>query len=109
MSDLSLFDPPHIVEAARQDGIDRSYEAADDWKIEARQQVEWLARTVDDFTTDEVIGRLEQLDFVLPSNLMALGSVMQSAARDGVIRKTGETRRTKISRRHRDLTACGGR
>jgi hypothetical protein len=98
------FDPPADVELARQAGIDQSGDTAGgDWKTEAAEQVRFLARTLDDFTTDEVIARLELLG-VVPSNLMALGAVMQSAARAGVIRKTGEVRRTKIARRHRDLT-----
>lgn len=99
----SLFDPA-AVEAARQEGIDRSGDTAgDDWKSEAAAQVAFLARTTTDFTTDEVIARLEIVGHV-PENLMALGAVMQSAARAGIIRKTGATRRTKIARRHRDLT-----
>lgn len=103
----TLFDS-EAVETARQDGIDRAGETAgDEWKREAAAQVAYLARTLDDFTTDEVIARLDAVGCV-PDNLMALGAVMQSAARAGVIRKTGEVRRTKIPRRHRDLTVWTG-
>ena len=103
MNEPSLFDPP-AVEAARQDGIDRAGNTAgDDWKTQAYEQVEWLARAYPDFTSDELIVRLELFD-ITPPNGMAMGAVFQKAARDGVIRKTGELRRTKIPTRHRDLT-----
>jgi hypothetical protein len=40
----------------------------------------------------------------MPHEPAALGPVILALARAGVIRKTGRTRRTRLSRRHRDLT-----
>jgi len=100
----SLFDPPEEVIAATDDGIARSYEArSDTWKDAARDEVRYLAGELEAFTTDEVIERLE-LRGIHPENLMGLGHVMRQAASDGWIRNSGTRRRTRIKRRHRELT-----
>ena len=92
------------VRHATDAGIATSYQAApDDWKTAAAEEVEYLSRALDTFTTDEVIERLELRD-IRPANLMALGHVMRQAAKDGLIVNSGERRRTRIARRHRELT-----
>ncbi len=102
----SLFDSDEVVRRTAQ-GIADSYDSADqDWRAFAFDQVEYLARTIDNFTTDEVIERLGQAAVDAP-NLMALGHVMRQSARNGVIYNTGTRRRTRIPRRHRELTVWG--
>lgn len=100
----SLFDPPDEVEEARADGIERADEHADpEWRVSAMQGIALLARTGEPFTADDV---LAYLDSVAQDthNLSALGPVFLRAARAGLIRKTGRQVRTKLARRHRDIT-----
>jgi hypothetical protein len=100
---MSLFDPQE-VQRRTDAGIMQSYDAAPRaWKNRAYKHVLHLARTEDEFTTDEVIERLEA-DGEDLTNLMALGHVMKEAAKRGVIRNSGKRRKTKIPRRHRELT-----
>lgn len=100
----SLFDPPEVVDEARDDGIGRADAHADpEWRVAAMQGIALLARTGEPFTADEV---LAYLDSVAQDthNLAALGPLFQRAARSGLIVKTGRQVRTKLARRHRDLT-----
>lgn len=99
-----LFSTAAEVTAATNAGIEMAFDGAGtDWKATATAEVEYLSRTLDEFTTDEVIARLE-LHGAPPDNLMALGSIMRRAASAGWIENSGRRRRTKIKRRHRELT-----
>lgn len=75
-----------------------------EWRAAAVAALEYLRIYHDDFTTDDLIERLEERGGEMPPNLMLLGSVLQSAAHHGLIEKTGKVRRSRIPRRHRDLT-----
>lgn len=112
MDQPSLFDVEtrrHATEATRQ-ATEAAIQAADDhadkeWRAAALASVLYCAKTMDEFTTDEVWSVLEQnypnLNTHEPA---AMGPVMLRAARDGVIVKSGRTRLSVFSRRHRDLT-----
>lgn len=58
-----------------------------DWREEASRIIFRLARTCDEFTTDEVWAGLSQ-----PPEPRALGAVMRQAQRDGWIRPTDRVR-----------------
>lgn len=102
----SLFDSPAEVEAARADGIARADEHANpDWKQAARRAIAACAYRYPDFTADEVWAELAEAGVDCSTHEpSALGPVFLAASRAGIIRKTGATRRTKLARRHRDLT-----
>ena len=92
----------------RATGIARSFDGTPDaWKADAFDAVFWCANRYEEFTTDEVIARLEALNTIDGVNLMGLGHVMQRSAKEGWIFNTERTRQTKISRRHRKLTVWG--
>jgi len=100
---MSLFDTEEVLRRTNA-GIMQSYAASPaDWKNLAYKQVLHLARTTPEFTTDEVIELLEQNGADL-TNLMALGHVMKTAASKGVVQNSGRRQKTKIPRRHRELT-----
>lgn len=99
----SLFATPEAVAVATQAGIDTADGHADAaWKAEALRQVEYLARTMDQFTADEVWARLALFD-VCTHEYSALGGVMRRAAGEGWIRSTRTYVRTKMPQRHRDV------
>lgn len=92
--------------AAREDGIRRAEEHADEeWKRRAFQAVDIASRLNVEFTADEV---WELLEAAFPDagthEPAALGPVFQRAAREGLIVKAGTVRLSRLPRRHRDLT-----
>jgi hypothetical protein len=90
---------------ARDLAIARSQSnAAPGWKAAAAEAVRWCAQHMATFTTDDVLLRLADQQVTPTHNLSALGPVMLSAARAGVITKTGQLRPTRLAQRHRDLT-----
>ena len=101
----SLFDPPAEVERARDLGIATAAAGASpSWKAAARTALRTVAAREPDFTADDVLAELERMGAPRTPNLAALGPVFLAAARAGEIVKTGELRRTRFARRHRDLT-----
>ncbi len=96
MSEPSLFD-------ARLNGINQSGANADtDWKETALDGVYFLARTRHEFTIDDVRLWLDRCE-VETHNLMALGSIMRTAARNGWIRNTRRVTRSTYGTHHRDI------
>lgn len=110
----SLFDPneedPDGAARARADGIGQADAGADaQWKAQARDAIRYCALTCPDgFTADNVLRNLALIG-AKTHNVPALGGVIQAAARDGEIEKTGQTRPSTIRRRHRDLTVWKSR
>jgi hypothetical protein len=110
----SLFDPneedPDGAARARAEGIGNADHGVDPaWKALARDAVRFCAIAYPDgFTADNVLRHLALLGAPTVGQ-PALGGVIQAAARDGEIEKTGEMRPSTIRRRHRDLTVWRGR
>ena len=69
-----------------------------------RDAITWGAHMYPTFTTDEVLGRLEQLELVNGGNTTAIGPILQHMEREGLVEKTGELMRTTRKQRHRSLT-----
>lgn len=111
VSDLqrSLFDQneedPQGAALARAEGIGLADAGTDaQWKATARDAVRSCSLLhPDGFTADHVLRQLA-LCGEKTHNVPALGAVIQAAARDGEIEKTGEVWPSTIRRRHRDLT-----
>lgn len=105
----SLFDQneedPEGAAVARAEGIGLADAGTDaQWKATARDAVRSCSLLhPDGFTADHVLRQLA-LHGGKTHNVPALGAVIQAAARDGEIEKTGEAWPSTIRRRHRDLT-----
>jgi hypothetical protein len=75
-------------EANKADGMERAWENASmNWKAAAAAIVRHLAKTEEEFTTDEVWEHLDELGFTTHEN-RAMGAVMRSAAMESLILKT---------------------
>jgi len=83
----TLFD----AEEARDEAVARAAFGAGDWIVRARDAVQLVALARFDFTSDEVWDTLGE---DRPDEPRALGSVMKAMARDGLIRPTGEYRKS---------------
>lgn len=93
---VSLFDQ---AERAKQSGIEASYQHAPSvWKEAAREALMTLAKSKAEFTTDELWDLLSKQG-VHTGEPRALGSIMQSAHRSGMIKATG--RYVPSYRRHK--------
>src|SRR5262245_42558874 len=102
--DLFNFDPPHVVEAARDAGIAAAADHADPtWQAAARAVLRQLAAAGRPFTADHVWLALDRQGVEMPHTPAALGPLFLEAAQGGLIRKTGRLVRTRFRRRHRDL------
>lgn len=77
------------VERAKQQGIETAYQYADlDWKAIAASAVRHCALTMPEFSTNDVWEVINKTGVTTHTN-RALGAVMQSAARSGMVRKVG--------------------
>ncbi len=81
-------------------GIEASYRNTSSyWREEAGQALQVLARLQTYITSEDVITLLEKKG-VVTSNNKAMGAVMVSAHRSGLIKPTNEWRTSKLKRRH---------
>ncbi len=86
---------------AKHDALRRVGAHADPvWLFRAEQIVRFLARAYPEFTSDDVWARLDREGVQVPHEPRALGAVMHSLAKQGVIRKTGEYRPSKRTSLH---------
>jgi hypothetical protein len=83
----TLFD----AEEARDAAVARAALGAGEWIERARDAVQLVALARFDFTSDEVWDALGE---DRPEEPRALGAVMKAMARDGLIRATGEYRKS---------------
>ena len=89
------------AKAVRDEAVDRvGRNAPTEWKAHATEAVLHVARMTPIFTADEVWQRLEILNQAEGANPKALGAVLSSLARDGVIETTGNYRKSVLPRRH---------
>jgi hypothetical protein len=79
------------AEEARDEAVARAGLGAGDWIGRARGAVQSVALARFDFTSDEV---WDVLGDDRPDEPRALGAVMKAMARDGLIRATGEYRKS---------------
>lgn len=100
----ALFDADTL--AVTEEAIVRSVENADvDWLANAMRAIHVVAMTTPLFTSDEVWQWLEDnAPDASTHSPSAIGGVFRRAADAGWITKTATTRKSKFSRRHRDLT-----
>lgn len=93
----SIFDQ---AEQAKHEGMEVSYRnAGTAWKRAAADRVRSLAKRRKYFTADDVIEWLDNNGIVTGEN-RALGAIMQSASRMGLIKHTNEFRRCRRPGRH---------
>lgn len=84
---ISLFDQ---AERAKQQGIEASYQHAPSvWKQAASEALMTLAKSKPEFTTDELWDLLAERG-VHTGEPRALGAIMQSAHRSGMIKSSGK-------------------
>lgn len=77
------------VERKKQEGIEVAYQYANvDWKQIASDSVRQCAMTMPEFSTNDVWYLINRTGITTRTN-RALGAIMQSAARSGMIRKQG--------------------
>lgn len=77
------------VQRAKQQGIEAAYQHADlDWKRIAADAVRKCAMTMPEFSTNEVWELINKTGVTTQTN-RALGAIMQSASRSGMIKKVG--------------------
>ena len=83
----SLFDQ---AERAKQSGVEESYQHANTvWKSAASSALVQLAKAKETFTTDELWEILAKQG-IHTAEPRALGAIMQSAHRSGMIKSTGK-------------------
>lgn len=91
---LSIFDQ------VKQQGIEASYQNTTTyWKEEAGAALQLLAKLQRFITSEDIIVLLEKKG-ITTSNNKALGAVMQSAQRSGLIKPTGDWKTSQLKRRH---------
>lgn len=73
--------------------------ADDRWMEAAEAAVRFCARTMDDFTSDDVWARLSGVP--APHEPRAMGAVMRRLAKDGVVVRTDRTRDSERPEAHR--------
>lgn len=106
----SLFDRPDpaAVEVSTQEAMRRAEaHASGKWRAAAYSAVVACSIALPKgFTADDVWPLVEQAlgSKGLDANPAALGPIFLRASRDGVIRKTGRSIKTRFKRRHRELT-----
>lgn len=87
VKNMSIFDQ---AERAKQQGIEASYQHAPSiWKKAASDALMALAKSKPEFTTDELWDLLAEQG-VHTGEPRALGAIMQSAHRSGMIKSTGK-------------------
>lgn len=89
-----------IYDQAKERGIELSYKNTSSvWKEEAGAALHVISRRQRFITSEDIITLLEKKG-VTTGNNRAIGAVMRSAKRAGLIKPTGEFRVSKLARRH---------
>lgn len=102
----SSFDP-QTAAIRKADGIARAEQNRDpEWKAHFRRAVEHLAKVMDDFTVADVRDRLDDVGvYTHAHDMLCAGALMDRAAEDGVIHRTGRERGN--NRNHRKNQVYG--
>lgn len=100
-NNLTIFDQ---VERAKQQGIEASYQYADlDWKKIASDAVRQCALQRSEFTTDDVWDIINKTGITTSEN-RAMGAIMQSASRSGMLKATPTFIMSKRATKHKSPT-----
>lgn len=101
MKQTTVFDQ---AERLKQQGMEAAYQYADlDWKKIASDALRKCAETKPEFTTDDMWEIINQTGIVTSEN-RAMGAIMQSAARAGIITSTGYFLPSKRVSKHKSPT-----
>lgn len=101
MKNTTIFDQ---AERLKQSGMEAAYQYADlDWKQIASKALRQCAETKAEFTTDDMWEIINNTGVVTSEN-RAMGSIMQSASRAGMIKATGYFLPSKRVSKHKSPT-----
>lgn len=101
MKNTTIFDQ---AERLKQQGMEAAYQYADlDWKQIASKALRQVAETKAEFTTDDMWEIINATGVVTSEN-RAMGSIMQSASRAGMIKATGYFLPSKRVSKHKSPT-----
>ncbi len=101
MKNTTIFDQ---AERLKQQGMEAAYQYADlDWKQIATKALMQCAQTKSEFTTDDMWEIINATGVVTSEN-RAMGSIMQSASRSGMIKATGYFLPSKRISKHKSPT-----
>lgn len=101
MKQTTVFDQ---AERLKQQGMEAAYQYADmDWKKIASDALRKCAETKPEFTTDDMWEIINQTGIVTSEN-RAMGAIMQSASRGGMIKATGYFLPSKRVSKHKSPT-----
>lgn len=101
MKQTTVFDQ---AERLKQQGMEAAYQYADlDWKKIASDALRKCAETKPEFTTDDMWEIINQTGVVTSEN-RAMGAIMQSASRAGIIKSTGYFLPSKRVSKHKSPT-----
>lgn len=89
------------VEQERDRGIELVYRNANTpWKSAAAEQLQVVCRTMNEFTSDDIIEPLEERGIVTADN-RAIAAILKGAQKAGLIEPTDNYRATKRLKSHR--------
>lgn len=98
---LTIFDQ---AERAKQQGMEAAYQYADlDWKQIASKALRQCAETMPEFTTDDMWELINKTGITTSEN-RAMGAIMQSASRAGMIKATPHFIPSKRLSKHKSPT-----
>lgn len=101
MKQTTVFDQ---AERLKQQGMEAAYQYADlDWKQIASKALMQCAQTKPEFTTDDMWAIINETGVVTSEN-RAMGAIMQSASRAGMIKATGYFLPSKRVSKHKSPT-----
>lgn len=101
MKNTTIFDQ---AERLKQSGMEAAYQYADlDWKQIASKALRQCAETKAEFTTDDMWAIINETGIVTSEN-RAMGAIMQSASRSGMIKATGYFLPSKRVSKHKSPT-----
>lgn len=87
--------------AARDDAIDRVERGSEEWQRDALDAVRQLATKLPELTTDDLWRAVDRPDDLEPR---AMGAVMRSAVRAGLVERTDRTRKSvRVACHRRDV------
>lgn len=97
MTNQTIFDQS---QRSKQQGIEVSYRNTTSyWKAEAGEALQILCKQKNFITSEDVIVLLEKAGITTGNN-KALGAIIQSAHRAGLIKPTGDWKTSQLKRRH---------
>jgi hypothetical protein len=101
--------PPDTATKRERAITDAHDHATDQAKADYWSALRWCAASLPEFTADEVLLRVTDVGGVAFGTAAASGHIWRAAVADGIVERTGRTRRTsKLKQRHRELPIYRG-